>query len=53
METKARILWEALELFSSKGYKGVSVRDIAGAVGIRESSLYNHFKGKNFLASKE
>ncbi len=46
METKARILWEALELFSSKGYKGVSVRDIAGAVGIRESSLYNHFKGK-------
>lgn len=46
METKERILWEALDLFSHKGYAGVSVRDIARAVGIRESSLYSHFAGK-------
>lgn len=46
METKERILWEALELFSCKGYGGVSVRDIARAVGIKESSLYSHFAGK-------
>lgn len=46
MNTKERILWEALELFSQRGYHAVSVRDIAGAVGMRESSLYNHFAGK-------
>lgn len=46
MNTKERILLEALNLFSQKGYDPVSVRDIAGAVGIKESSLYNHFKNK-------
>lgn len=46
MNTKEKILWEALNLFSQRGYHAVSVRDIAGAVGIRESSLYNHFSGK-------
>ncbi len=44
--TKERILETALRLFSEKGYGAVSVRDIAGAVGIRESSLYYHFKNK-------
>lgn len=37
---------EALNLFSVKGFDPVSVRDIAYAVGIKESSLYNHFKNK-------
>ncbi|WP_322172708.1 TetR/AcrR family transcriptional regulator [Acutalibacter caecimuris] len=46
MATKEKILWEALELFSCRGYAAVSMRDIAKAVGIRESSLYNHFAGK-------
>lgn len=46
MQTKEKILWEALQLFSQRGYEAVSVRELAGAVGIRESSLYNHFKGK-------
>ncbi|MBD5149133.1 MAG: TetR/AcrR family transcriptional regulator [Oscillibacter sp.] len=46
MTTKERILETALDLFSRHGYGGVSVRDIAGAVGIRESSLYNHFENK-------
>ncbi len=44
--TRDRILWEALELFSRQGYGAVSVRDIARAVGIKESSLYSHFTGK-------
>ena len=43
MTTKERIIDQALDLFSRKGYDGVSVRDISGAVGIKESSLYNHF----------
>jgi len=49
MDTKERIVWEALELFSKRGYGAVSVRDIAAAVGIRESSLYNHFRGKRAI----
>ena len=46
MNTKERIITEALNLFSINGYDSVSVRDIAKAVGIKESSLYNHFKNK-------
>lgn len=49
MDTKEKIVWEALELFSARGYGAVSVRDIAGAVGIRESSLYNHFPNKRAI----
>lgn len=46
MTTKERIVDEALSLFSIKGYKGTSVKDIADAVGIKDSSLYKHFKSK-------
>lgn len=49
MTTKEKILDTALELFSRQGYDGASVRDIARAVGIRESSLYNHFPSKRAL----
>nr|WP_306290364.1 TetR/AcrR family transcriptional regulator [Pseudoflavonifractor phocaeensis] len=38
-----------MELFSVRGYEAVSVRDIAGAVGIKESSIYNHFKCKQAI----
>jgi AcrR family transcriptional regulator len=44
--TKQLILDAAMELFSELGYKGASVRKIAGKVGIRESALYNHFANK-------
>lgn len=46
MNTKEQIIEEALKLFSERGYNNVSVRDIAYAVGIKESSLYYHFKNK-------
>lgn len=46
MNTKDRIAQEALYLFSEKGYAATSVRDIAAAVGIKDSSLYNHYKSK-------
>lgn len=46
IDTKQKILEAALELFSRRGFEAVSVRDIAGEVGIRESSLYNHFRNK-------
>ncbi len=46
MTTRQKIIKESLRLFSSGGYDGVSMREIAASVGIRGASLYNHFKGK-------
>lgn len=46
MTTKERIVDEALTLFSRQGYKGTSVKNIADAVGIKDSSIYKHFKSK-------
>ena len=46
MNTKERILDVALSMFSTSGYEAVSIRDICGAVGIKESSLYYHFRNK-------
>lgn len=46
MTTKEKITEEALTLFAEKGYKGTSVKIIADAVGIKDASLYNHFKSK-------
>lgn len=46
MTTKEKITEEALTLFAKKGYKGTSVKNIADAVGIKDASLYNHFKSK-------
>ena len=46
MNTKDRILETALSMFSEHGYDPVSIRDICGAVGIKESTVYYHFKNK-------
>lgn len=46
MKTKDLILFEALNLFSTRGFEAVSVRDISSAIGIRESALYKHYKNK-------
>lgn len=44
--TRQKILDQALNLFSVQGYEGVTVKQIAHAVGIKDSSLYKHFKSK-------
>lgn len=44
--TKERIMEEALKLFSVSGFEGVTIRNIADAVEIRNSSLYKHFSSK-------
>jgi AcrR family transcriptional regulator len=44
--TKQIILDTALTLFSQKGYSAVSIRDICGQIGIKESAIYYHFKNK-------
>ena len=45
-QTKDKIFDAALDLFSKKGYDSVSVRTIASEVGIKESSIYNHYSSK-------
>jgi AcrR family transcriptional regulator len=46
MDTKQKIKSTALDLFSQKGFSAVSIRDICGTVGIKESTIYYHFKDK-------
>lgn len=43
---KEKILRAAIDLFSQRGYSGVSVREIAAVVGIKAASIYNHYSGK-------
>ena len=49
MDTKHRILDEALTLFAQKGYANVYVNDIADRVGIKAPSLYKHYKNKQAI----
>lgn len=44
--TKLQILDTALNLFSVRGYSAISIRDIGSVVGIKESTIYYHFKNK-------
>lgn len=45
-----RVLSVAEQLFSDRGYKAVTLRDIADELGIRQASLYHHFpNGKEEL----
>ena len=46
MDTKSRIMDVAVHMFSERGYEAVSIRDICGEVGIKEGSLYYHFRNK-------
>lgn len=45
-DTRQKTLEAALLLFADKGYFGASMRQIARAVGVRESALYHHFPSK-------
>lgn len=52
IDTKNKILEVSLELFAKKGFDGVSVREIAKEVGVRESALYKHYKNKEDILDK-
>ncbi len=47
MDRKEEIILAALELASENGLKSVSMARIAGRVGIKAPSLYNHFRSKD------
>lgn len=46
ISTKEKILYASIDLFAQKGFKEVSVREIAKKVGIKASSLYKHYESK-------
>jgi len=45
-DTKEQILTTALRLFARDGYEAVSVRTIAGELGMTKGALYRHYKNK-------
>lgn len=45
------ILRAAARLFAERGYGGVTLEDLGGAVGITGPGLYRHFSGKQALLS--
>ncbi|SMB92643.1 TetR/AcrR family transcriptional regulator [Deinococcus hopiensis] len=53
--TRVRILTEAARLFVASGYHGVSMREVAAAVGVTKPALYHHYADKEalFLAMLE
>jgi AcrR family transcriptional regulator len=50
--SRAQVLNAALELFSHRGYRATSMRDIAAKAGVSTGNVYHHFKDKEtiFLA---
>jgi AcrR family transcriptional regulator len=50
--TRELILLESSRLFAARGYRGTSTHDIAAAVGVRQPSLYKHFRSKQEIAEE-
>jgi AcrR family transcriptional regulator len=50
-ERKAAIVRAAVQLFSEKGFRGTTTRELAAAVGVSEPVLYQHFATKSDLYS--
>ncbi len=48
-DTRREILDRSLDLFAEHGFFGTSMRQIARAVGIRESAIYHHFSSKQAI----
>ncbi|WP_186297539.1 TetR/AcrR family transcriptional regulator [Sedimenticola selenatireducens] len=48
-ETRARILEQAIFLFSTKGFDQVSIDELMSCAGLTRGGFYAHFKNKNEL----
>ncbi|MFN7920648.1 MAG: TetR/AcrR family transcriptional regulator [Bryobacteraceae bacterium] len=46
---RAAIIDAAVDLFSSRGFRGTTTRELAAAVGVTEPVLYQHFETKRAL----
>ncbi|MFZ1585299.1 MAG: TetR/AcrR family transcriptional regulator, partial [Saprospiraceae bacterium] len=51
MNRRDHILSEAAKIIKAQGYAGATMRDIAEAVGVEVSSLYNHISSKQEILS--
>ncbi len=50
-ERREAILDAAVDLFSQRGFRGTTTRELAAAVGVSEPTLYQHFATKSELYS--
>lgn len=46
-DRRVEIAEAAMPLFADRGYYGTGMQDIAAAIGIKASSLYNHYSSKH------
>ena len=49
--TPRKLIDVAIDLFSRKGFKGTSIRDIAAEMGMTTSNIYHYFGTKSGLLS--
>ena len=50
-QRRSAILGTAIRLFAERGFRGVTTRELAAAVGVSEPVLYQHFPSKKELYS--
>jgi AcrR family transcriptional regulator len=48
-DTRQALMDAALEIFSERGFLGASLKDVASAVGVRDSAIYHYFPSKEAL----
>lgn len=48
-QRRAAIVAAAVRMFSERGFRGTTTRELAAAVGVSEPVLYEHFKSKREL----
>jgi AcrR family transcriptional regulator len=51
-QTRAKILAAALEVFSSRGFHGATVDEVADRAGLGKGTVYRHFSSKRELFSE-
>ncbi|VVM68641.1 HTH-type transcriptional repressor KstR2 [Pseudomonas fluorescens] len=49
ISTRDRLLDAALELFATRGFQAIGLRDLASHVGLHAGSLYHHIENKQSL----
>ena len=48
-ERREQLIQVAVDLFSRKGFKGTTTREIAAAAGVTEAIIFRHFETKEQL----
>lgn len=49
LDTREKVIKASIDLFAAKGFRGTSIRDIAGAIGMSISNIYHYFGSKEGL----